>query len=546
MGKLNFNDMGLDDRILKAVAKLGWSLPTPIQQKAIPLALDGKDVIARAQTGSGKTAAYVIPIVQSILNAKRSQGTDFIQKVVVVIMVPSRELSNQTCNMIGKLTTYCSRYITCIDVSSEQNTDVLKPALSLKPDIVVGTPSRILSHIKANNLQLSRSLQYLVIDEADLLFSFGYEDDVKHLVPCLSTNYQALMMSATLNDEINTIKSLLLHNPVCLNLCELDSLVNENLTQYHVVCDTVDNKYLLIYALMKLKLIQGKSILFVNSIDNCYRLKLFLEQFSIASCVLNSELPVVCRCHVVEQFNKGLYKYIVATDESTLVTSAPSNGTEKLEKSKKHKLKKSKEYGVSRGIDFEDVKNVINFDFPSTTESYIHRVGRTARGDNKGTALSFVLPEESDILKQAQTELALNNLDDLPLKPYQFKMQEIEGFRYRCKDAFRSVTKTAVRQARIKELRMEMLSSDKLRSYFEENPNDLKVLRHDRVSQPRKIKKHLKHVPAYLIPPSLKGMYSSSSEQSENTVTSMSKKRKVGGKPNPKYKRKRADPLKNL
>jgi len=376
-----------------------------------------------------------------------------------------------------------------------------------------------------------------------LLFSFGYEDDIKQLIPYLSNNYQALMMSATLNDEINAIKSLLLHNPVCLNLCELDSLVNENLTQYHVVCDTVDNKYLLIYALMKLKLIQGKSILFVNSIDNCYRLKLFLEQFSISACVLNSELPVVCRCHVVEQFNKGLYKYIIATDESTVVAS--DNNPEKEEKSKKHKTKKAKEYGVSRGIDFEDVKNVINFDFPCSTDSYIHRVGRTARGDNKGTALSFVLPEETDILKQAQAELSMNNLDDMPLKPYQFKMQEIEGFRYRCKDAFRSVTKTAVRQARIKELRMEMLSSDKLRSYFEENPNDLKVLRHDRVSQPRKIKKHLKHVPAYLIPPSLKGMYSSTQE-SEAALGITSKKRKSGGKPNPKYKRKRADPLKNL
>lgn len=294
---------------------------------------------------------------------------------------------------------------------------------------------------------------------------------------------------------------------------------------------------------MKLKLIQGKSILFVNSIDNCYRLKLFLEQFSISACVLNSELPVVCRCHVVEQFNKGLYKYIIATDESTVVAS--DNNPEKEEKSKKHKTKKAKEYGVSRGIDFEDVKNVINFDFPCSTDSYIHRVGRTARGDNKGTALSFVLPEETDILKQAQAELSMNNLDDMPLKPYQFKMQEIEGFRYRCKDAFRSVTKTAVRQARIKELRMEMLSSDKLRSYFEENPNDLKVLRHDRVSQPRKIKKHLKHVPAYLIPPSLKGMYSSTQEP-EAALGITSKKRKSGGKPNPKYKRKRADPLKNL
>ena len=130
-----------------------------------------------------------------------------------------------------------------------------------------------------------------------------------------------------------------------------------------------EDKFVLIYGLFKLKLIQGKTIIFVNTVDKCYQMKLYLEQFGIPICVLNSELPTASRCHILAQFNKGIYDVIVASDEKFLIDSTDTK-----------KREKDTESGVARGIDFQYVSNVINFDFPSDTDSYIHRVGRTARG----------------------------------------------------------------------------------------------------------------------------------------------------------------------
>ncbi|CAK8684063.1 unnamed protein product [Clavelina lepadiformis] len=562
--KTQFHEMGLDNRLLKAIAKLGWSEPTPIQEKAIPLALDGKDILSRARTGSGKTAAFSVPVIQQILRAKKvldSNNKHDEQCVRALIIVPSRELSSQAHFMMQQLTACCSQQVTCVDISTEADPQLLKPLLAVKPDIVIGTPSRLLAHIKAGNLDISTSVEWVVMDEADLLFSFGYENDLKSLLAHFPKSYQAFLMSATFSEDLESLKKLVLHNPVTLNLSESQLPMADQLIQYHVICDTEDDKYLLLYALIKLKLVRGKSLIFVNTVGRSYRLKLFLEQFSIFCCVLNSELPVNTRCHVVEQFNQGLYDYIIATDESAVVSTASKSTKstsvdEKKSKTsgkiKKKKSTKMKEYGVSRGIDFQNVSNVINFDFPTSLQSYVHRVGRTARGEQMGTALSFVVDEEMRVLKKIQKQLSDTNSEEEPLKPYQFKMDEIEGFRYRCKDAIRAVTKNAIREARVKEVRREMLNSEKLKTYFEENPHDLQVLRHDSISRPVKVKKHMKNVPEYLIPPTLKSMYHRVPVKAKRTLPPPShdvkrdRKKPRFGKPNPKYKKQQEDPLRSF
>ncbi|XP_061590009.1 probable ATP-dependent RNA helicase DDX56 [Cololabis saira] len=501
--RLQFHELGLDDRLLKAVADLGWSQPTLIQEKAIPLALEGKDLLARARTGSGKTAAYAIPVIQRILSSKQSVRE---QAVRALVLVPTKELGQQVQTMMRQLATFCSRDVRVADISGKADVSTQRPILMEKPDVVVGTPSRILAHLNAQNLVLHSSLEMLVVDEADLIFSFGFEDDLKNLLCHLPKIYQSFLMSATFCEEVQALKELLLHNPVILKLQGSQLPDGTQLDQYSITCEEED-KFLLIYTLLKLHLVRGKTLVFVGAVDRSYRLKLFLEQFGIPACVLNSELPVQSRCHMITQFNQGLYDCIIATDEQSLVDPAGSSQTKGKEKKKgteKGGKAKDKEYGVSRGVDFQNVANVINFDFPTSVESYIHRVGRTARADNSGTALSFISHTEQDLL--AEVEEALSGEDGTStLKPYEFKMEEIEGFRYRCRDAMRAVTKQAVREARLKEIKQELLNSEKLKTYFEDNPRDLQLLRHDKDLHPAVVKPHMRNVPDYLIPETLKG-----------------------------------------
>ncbi|XP_022064725.2 probable ATP-dependent RNA helicase DDX56 [Acanthochromis polyacanthus] len=504
--RLQFHEMGLDDRLLKAVADLGWSQPTLIQEKAIPLALEGKDLLARARTGSGKTAAYAVPVIQRILTSKQSVRE---QDVRALILVPSKELGQQVQTMIRQLTFFCSRDVRVADISGKADLSAQRPILMEKPDVVVGTPSRVLAHLNAQNLVLHSSLEMLVVDEADLLFSFGFEADLKNLLCHLPKIYQSFLMSATLSEDVQALKELLLHNPVVLKLQGSQLPDSSQLQQYSIKCEEED-KFLLIYTLLKLQLVQGKTLVFVGAVDRCYRLKLFLEQFGIPACVLNSELPVQSRCHIITQFNQGFYDYIIATDEQSLADpAAAAQTTAGKEKKKKNTEKggkaKDKEYGVSRGVDFQNVSNVINFDFPATVESYIHRVGRTARADNPGTALSFISHTELDLLSEVEEALTGDNAESV-LKPYEFKMEEIEGFRYRCRDAMRSVTKQAVREARLKEIKQELLNSEKLKTYFDDNPRDLQLLRHDKDLHPAVVKPHLKNIPEYLVPETLKSV----------------------------------------
>ncbi|XP_066507237.1 probable ATP-dependent RNA helicase DDX56 [Hoplias malabaricus] len=505
--KLQFHEMGLDDRLLKAIADLGWAEPTLIQEKAIPLALEGKDLLARARTGSGKTAAYAVPVIQRLLTSKQIVRE---QEVRALILVPTKELGQQVQTMIRQLTTYCSRDIRVADISGKTDLSAQRPILMERPDVVVGTPSRVLLHISAQNILLHSCLEMLVIDEADLLFSFGFEADLKNLMCHLPKIYQAFLMSATLNDDVQALKELVLHNPVTLRLQGSCLPESSKLQQYSVKCEEED-KFLIIYTLLKLGLVRGKSLIFVGTLDRCYRLKLFLEQFSIPACVLNSELPIHSRCHIISQFNQGFYDYIIATDEQGLENPASGSqstegkGKKKKKNSAKSRTGKDKEYGVSRGVDFQNVANVINFDFPTSVESYIHRVGRTARADNHGTALTFVSHSELPLLEEVENALMGDNADCV-LKPYGFKMEEIEGFRYRCRDAMRSVTKQAVKEARLKEIKQELLNSEKLKTYFEDNPRDLQLLRHDKDLHPAIIKPHMRNVPEYLIPTTMKSM----------------------------------------
>ncbi|XP_008478612.2 probable ATP-dependent RNA helicase DDX56 [Diaphorina citri] len=482
---LNFHEMGLDDRILKAIAKLGWLEPTLIQERAIPLILQNKDVLVRARTGSGKTGAFAIPMIQKIINLKQ---TAQVQETKALVLSPSKELCNQLHKNIQELTMKCSRDVKCVDISEQVDVSVQEPLLVERPDIVVATPARALAHLKAKTLDLKSSLEIVIIDEADLVFSFGYEDDMKAVLKFLPKLYQAILASATLSEDVLSLKHLILRNPVILKLEEPAIAPVSQLAHYHILAQE-DEKATILYTLLKLNLVQGKTIIFVNTVDKCYKLKLYLEQFKISTCVLNSELPAKARCHAVYQFNQGLYDVIIASDEKALETP-------QINSTNNRKRKRDKESGVSRGIDFQFVSNVINFDFPLDIQCYIHRAGRTARGKNQGTALSFVSLREQDLMNDVNEYLMTNlHEDDFIIKPYQFNLDEVKGFEYRAKDAWRSV------------LHIEIYPSNNSRipqNYFEDNPTDLETLRHDKALYTVRIQSHLADVPDYIVPPALK------------------------------------------
>jgi len=238
-----------------------------IQEKAIPLILDAKDVLVRARTGSGKTASFSVPIIQKILNSKDSSKE---QKTTALILAPSKELCLQIRRVIEDLTIKCSKIVRCADLTAKGDPAAQKHILAQRPDIVVSTPARILTHLNQKNIDLKESLETLVIDEADLMFSFGFENDLKSVLEHLPPTYQSVLASATLSEEVMDLKKIVLHNAITLKLEEPELPPITQLSHYHLPAEEKD-KAAILYTLFKLHLVKGKSIIFVNSVDKCYR-----------------------------------------------------------------------------------------------------------------------------------------------------------------------------------------------------------------------------------------------------------------------------------
>ena len=292
----------------------------------------------------------------------------------------------------------------------------------------------------------------------------------------------------------------------------LSEPTSSSLLAQHYTMTSERDKFLLIFVLLKLKLIRGKSIIFVNDVERGYRVKLFLEQFGVKTCVVNAELPLASRYHVVEEFNRGVYDVVVATDEAAGADDeegeegeGDDNEAEEEQKEEKEeeekpeagpskrrraaspppKTRSSKRRrgdpasSMARGIDFTSASSVINFDLPTTTTAYLHRIGRTARAGHSGLALSFVVPraewgkDRHVTLKTAEHDEAVwekikkrnraENGTEVKEWDWGGRKGEVEGFRYRMEDALRAVTGKRVADARREEVRRELLNSEKLK-----------------------------------------------------------------------------------
>lgn len=317
-------------------------------------------------------------------------------------------------------------------------------------------------------------------------------------------------------------------------------------------------KLLHLLALLKLNLVQRKVLVFVNDAEAGMRARLFLEAFGVRAALLNAELPLNSRHHILQEFNKGLFDYLIATDDvhGAAADDAAAAGGSKQQRrkggggrDKGSKRKKDEEFGVTRGIDFKGVRTVINFDMPSSTQGYVHRVGRTGRAGQSGTAISLLAPsdaafaaelgamlqasssagEEGADAERQQAVAAAAAVDDsdsssddedggsghgrvgaaagLQRHPRLTK-KGVEGLRYRAEDVARSITKNVIKEARAKELKNELLNSQRLAAFFEEHPQDLNLLKHDKplaATGAAAAAAHLKHIPAYLRDPTLQG-----------------------------------------
>ncbi|PPD86033.1 hypothetical protein GOBAR_DD17034 [Gossypium barbadense] len=427
----------------------------------------------------------------------------------------------------------------------------LRAALAGAPDILVTTPKCIRDCLAAGLLQpasISESLEILVLDEADLLLQFGFGDDLKALTPAIPRSCQCLLMSATSSPDVDQLKKLILHNPFVLTLSEVDvkdEVISKNVQQFWISCSASD-KLLYVLALLKLELVLKKVLIFTNTIGAGFRLKLFFEKFGIRSAILNAELPQNSRLHILEEFNAGLFDYLIATDDSQTKEKEQVNRDKDMDSRKSRKGAKPKidsEFGVVRGIDFKNVYTVINFDMPSSASGYVHRIGRTGRAYSAGASVSLALirepsvfrldasdndelnvlddvsPDEMEIFEEIKSFLGEEDIGTNTIMPFSLLTKDaVESLRYRAEqvvswfkcmlpilrggilqDVARSVTRVAVRESRAKDLRNEILNSEKLKSHFEVNPRDLDLLKHDKVLSKEPPAPHLRDVPDYLL-----------------------------------------------
>ncbi|PRQ19893.1 putative RNA helicase [Rosa chinensis] len=504
-----FENLGLDGRLIRALNKKKILKPTPIQRVAIPLILEGKDVVARAKTGSGKTFAYLLPLLQKLFTA--SQESTKKLAPTAIVLVPTRELSQQVYKEVRSLIELCRVPLKVVQLTSNMPTSDLRTALAGPPEILVSTPACVKKCLSDGVLQatsIGDSLEMLVLDEADLLLSYGYEEDIKALTPHIPKHCQSLLMSATASDDVEKLKKLILHNSYILTLPEVgdikDEVIPKNVEQSWISC-TARDKLLYILSLLKLELVQKKVLIFTNTIDTSFRIKLFLEKFGIRSAVLNSELPQNSRIHILEEFNAGLFDYLIATDDSE-TKEKKENDQKKIDSknSRRHakpKPKADSEFGVVRGIDFKNVHTVLNFDMPLSVEGYVHRIGRTGRAYSTGASVSLVSPDEMKVFEEIKSFLGDDEENDSnKLVPFTLLTKNaVESLRYRAEDVSKSVTKLAVRESRAQDLRNEILNSEKLKAHFEANQKDLDLLKHDKVLSKKPPAPHLRVVPDYLL-----------------------------------------------
>jgi ATP-dependent RNA helicase RhlE len=373
-----FNELGLIQPLLDAVARAGYDTPTPIQEQAIPPALQGRDVLGCAQTGTGKTAAFSLPILQQV---DARVGND--PRLRALILTPTRELAAQIEESLATYGKGLEIWHTVIfgGVGEKGQLDELKRGV----DILVATPGRLIDYLGRGLVKLD-TVEIFVLDEADRMLDMGFLPDVKRVVAALPKKRQTLFFSATMPPEIRSLADGLLNDPAVVTVTPVASTA-EKVEQRVYFTDKANKRRLLIDVLKE----EGceRTIVFSRTKHGANRVVGFLEHAGIRSAALHGNKSQNARVRALEGFRKGELGVLVATDIA------------------------------ARGIDVDGVSHVINFDIPNVPETYVHRIGRTARAGASGIALSFCDDEERAFLSDIERLIQLNvpRIEDHPYPP---------------------------------------------------------------------------------------------------------------------------------
>lgn len=352
---MNFTDFGFDDDLMDGIESMGYKTATPVQAAVIPHILDGKDIIAAAQTGTGKTAAFLLPLIQNIL-----WHTNNDNQVNAMVIVPTRELAVQIVQILEGVSYYTP--ISCIAVYGGGSGDTFaieKKALSHGVDVVVCTPGRMISHLNMGYVKM-QDLKYLVLDEADRMLDMGFYEDIVKIISHAPKERQNLMFSATMPPAIRKLANTILKNPEEINIA-ISRPPDKMKQGAYIVYD--EQKIPLVKHILKER--EFNSVLiFCSSKQSVKQLTKDLKKLKLPADEIHSDLEQDQREQVLINFKSKQLKILVATDI------------------------------LSRGIDIEDIELVINYDVPHEGEDYIHRIGRTARAASTGTAYTFINDKE--------------------------------------------------------------------------------------------------------------------------------------------------------
>lgn len=380
---MSFESLGLSHNIIRSVKKLGYLKPFPIQEQAVPVILQGKDLMGIAQTGSGKTACFVMPILEKLQNAEVKKD----RNVQVLILVPTRELAIQIDEVFRAFTENLKREVRTIAVYGGVSINPQMKGM-FGVEVLIATPGRLLDLIDHNALSIS-GIKHLVIDEADKMFQLGFGEEMNKLFAMMPVAKQTTLFSATLNDKVSEMKERLSINPTIIEITK-EEVEIDNIEQlaYHVA---PENKGPFLRYLIKEKKVE-KALIFVSSTRSADNLVEKLKKNKIKAVAIHSQKSQGARRNNLEEFKVNGAQILVATDL------------------------------IGRGIHIESLPCVINYELPRSPLDYIHRIGRTGRANEKGTAISILTDDELQhfrvIQKKMGRKVTLQRTEGIDLHGY--------------------------------------------------------------------------------------------------------------------------------